>query len=122
MHRYFARVCSLAWAGLTWYLTTTPDFHPSPDTLISFFLSNGGHFIFFGILAVLLRLSITTKYHKSTTYYALVITCLYGLLIELVQRHIPGRSFSLIDLSLDSLGAIFFLAIINRYLRNFKHS
>jgi len=98
---------TLSWAGFTLYLTTIPNFSPSPDTMFSWILSNGGHFFFFGVLAVLLKLSIST-------IYAISISSAYGLMIEFIQRTIPGRSYDLKDWALDTLGAITFLFILKK--------
>lgn len=68
-------------------------------------LSNGGHLFFFGILACLIPIS---------PLWSLTATIFYGLLIELIQRGIPGRSFSLLDLGIDILGAIVFLALAKK--------
>lgn len=97
----------LAWAYLIFYLTTIPNFKPSDDTLLSFLLSNGGHFIFFGIQALLLKFAISMP-------PAFILTSLYGLAIEFVQLHIPGRSFDLKDWALDMLGAITFLFLLKK--------
>ncbi len=99
---------TLSWAGLTLYLTTIPNFSPSPDTLFSWLISNGGHFFFFGVLAVLLKLD------RLSTFYSVLFTSAYGLIIEYIQLGIPGRSFDLIDWSLDTLGAIAFLLILKK--------
>ena len=96
---------SLAWIIIIWQLTTIPDFHPSTNTMLSWLLSNGGHFTFFGILAVLIPLS---------AKLAIIFASLYGLLIELVQLGIHGRSFSLFDWALDTLGAITFLFLLHK--------
>jgi len=105
MQKIFWWVATISWAYLIFYLTTIPDFHPSSDTFVSWLLSNGGHFFFFGILALLIPL---------TYSLSLSLTSLYGLLIELAQRGIPGRSFSLVDFSLDTLGAVAFLFIYKK--------
>lgn len=111
---------TFGWALLIWHLTTTPDFSVTEDSFLSFLISNGGHFIFFGIQAVLIFFSIYTLYSIRYTLYlptvSAILTSLYGLLIELVQRGIPGRSADLMDLVLDTLGAVTFLAIINQYI------
>lgn len=97
---------TLVWAGIIIYLTTIPDFHPTSNSFLSALLSNGGHFFFFGVLALLIPLA---------NRLSLLITILYGLTIELAQRTIPGRSFSLVDLSLDTLGAFVFVYIMRKY-------
>lgn len=70
-------------------------------------MSNGGHFIFFGIQAVLLALNLSAV-------AALLTSSAYGAGIELIQRNIPGRSMDPIDWLLDTLGAITFLVIMNK--------
>ncbi len=68
----------------------------------------GGHFTFFGVQAVLLKLS------SLNTLPSVIIASLYGLIIELVQLRVPGRSADPLDWILDTLGAITFLAILKR--------
>ncbi len=108
MRKYFWWLLTLTWAALIWHLTTVPDFHPSDSTLISLLLSNGGHFIFFGAQAIWLHLSGLTRIN------AILLTANYGLFIEIVQSRIPGRSYSLVDWSLDILGALTFLFLLKR--------
>ena len=105
----------ILWAGLTWRLTTTPDFKVTEDTLLSLLISNGGHFVFFGVQATLLLFALPSKiWNLSPIIFAVVTSSLYGLVIELVQRNIPGRSGDIFDWLLDTLGAIIFLAIIKK--------
>lgn len=108
MKKFLAWVFTFAWAGLILYLTTIPNFKPSSDSLFSWLLSNGGHFAFFGILAILFKLD------KISTINSILLTSIYGLIIEYIQLGIPGRSFELFDWSLDTLGAISFLLILKK--------
>lgn len=108
MQTKFLWFLTLSWAGLTLYLTTIPNFSPSADTLFRWILSNGGHFFFFGVLAILLKLD------KLSFLNSILSTSIYGLVIEYIQLGIPGRSFDLIDWSLDTLGAIAFLLILKK--------
>jgi VanZ family protein len=98
-------ILSLLWAALTWRLTTTPNLVVAPDNLLNTLMMMGGHFVFFGLQAVLL---------SPLTRYAVPLTSSYGLLIELVQLSVPGRSADPMDWILDTLGAITFLAILNK--------
>lgn len=118
MKKIYLWFITFSWAAYTFYLTTIPNFSPSPDTLLSWILSNGGHFFFFGILAVLLFLSMPKRFY--TVHFTLLTVSLYGLMIEFIQRGIPGRSFDLKDWFLDTAGAIIFLAIIKKY-ENSRH-
>jgi|GEM_PF-1109025 len=102
-------ITTISWAIYTFYLTTAPNFSSSPDTTLSWILSNGGHFFFFGVLAVLLYLII------KKPAIPFILTSLYGIFIEYLQLSIPGRSFSLEDWLLDILGSALFLVIIHRY-------
>ncbi|MBP9702973.1 VanZ family protein [Candidatus Woesebacteria bacterium] len=104
---------NLAWAGLTWSLTTTPNLVIAPENLLNTLMMMGGHFTFFGVQAVLLKLS------SLNTLSSVIIASIYGLIIELVQLSVPGRSADPFDWILDTLGAITFLAILKRLkLRN----
>jgi VanZ family protein len=108
MKKFLLWLSTFSWAGLTLYLTTVPNFSPAPDTLFSWLLSNGGHFFFFGVLALLLKLD------KLSTTYSVLLASFYGLLIEFIQLNIPGRSFDLKDWALDTLGSITFLFILKK--------
>jgi len=108
MSKLFLWFSTFVWTNLILYLTTIPDFHPSGDTLLNWFISNGGHFFFFGVLAVLLKLD------KLSNTHSLLLSSLYGLTIEFIQLNIPGRSFDLMDWALDTLGAITFLFLFKK--------
>ncbi|TXH06459.1 MAG: VanZ family protein [Candidatus Moraniibacteriota bacterium] len=99
-------VINISWALLTWRLTTTPNLVIAPENLLNTLMMMGGHFTFFGIQAVLLRLS------NLKTLPSIIIASFYGLLIELVQLRVPGRSADPLDWLLDTLGAVTFLAIM----------
>jgi len=115
MKKLYLWFLTFSWSGLTLYLTTIPNFSTSGDNLLSWILSNGGHFFFFGVLAALLSLSLPPRVWRLTSsVYAILITSLYGLFIEFVQLNIPGRSFYLSDWVLDTLGAITFLFILKK--------
>ena len=99
-------IANLLWAALTWSLTTTPNLVIAPENLLNTLMMMGGHFTFFGVQAALLRLT------SLSTVSCFLITSAYGLIIELVQLGVPGRSADPFDWILDTLGAITFLAII----------
>lgn len=113
MKKFLLWLATLSWGSYTFYLTTIPDFHPSPDTLISAILSNGGHFFFFGVLAALLYSSLKQS-SIFNIQYSIVPVSIYGLIIELVQKNIPGRSADPKDWILDTVGAIAFLLVLKK--------
>lgn len=75
------------------------------------------HFIVFGILAFLLvrSLKITKiKYFRNNyLYYAIFITGIYGIIDEIHQYFVPGRSSTFGDWLADVIGAIFFVAVFH---------
>ncbi len=119
MSKIFLWIFTFSWALFTLYLTTIPNFSPAKDTILSWILSNGGHFSFFGVQASLLYVSLIPKRDAKTN--SIIITSLFGLMIELIQRSIPGRSFGISDWILDTLGAICFVTIV-RKISNQKFS
>ena len=108
MQKAFLVIINLSWAALTWHLTTTPNLVVAPENLLNTIIMMGGHFTFFGVQASLLKLS------NLKTTNSILLASFYGLLIELVQLSVPGRSADPLDWLLDTLGAITFLAILNR--------
>lgn len=117
MQKSLLFIANLSWAALTWHLTTTPNLVVAPENLLNTIIMMGGHFTFFGTQAVLLRLS------NLNNTSSILISSLYGLVIELAQLSVPGRSADPMDWILDTLGAITFLAILkklklgNRFLK-----
>ena len=121
MKKILLYLATLAWALLIWRLTTTPDFSVTDDTVLSFILSNGGHFIFFGILCALILLTLPPRiWNLSSSILAVAGSSLYGIVIELVQRNIPGRSADPFDWLLDTLGAFCSIGMIKWYNDKYK--
>ncbi len=104
---------ALIWTLLIFRLTTMPQVTTVPDTLLQKLLMSGAHFIFFGIQAVFLYL--TLKPSKNSLQTSVIASSLYGLIIEFIQRNIPGRSADPLDWILDTLGAFTLLVIVRKY-------
>jgi len=102
-------IFSFAWALLIWRLTTTPQVIVTQDTLFQAILMSFAHFFFFGVQAIFLSRS------HFASLLAITLTSFYGLFIEIYQRTVPGRSADPLDWFLDTLGAIVFLVILNKY-------
>lgn len=113
MNKLLVLVLNFVWAGLTWHLTLTPNLVIAPENLFNTILMMSGHFIFFGFQAVLLYFAIP-KNSIYVIHYSIIITSLYGLVIELLQRSVPGRSADPLDWILDTLGAITFLFVLKK--------
>ncbi len=101
---------TFAWAYLIWYLTGIPNLKLSHDSLLNYLISASSHFSFFGVQAILVFFSTRNK------NWSIMLTSLYGVLDELRQIQIPGRTADPVDWALDTLGAIIFLAITKKIL------
>lgn len=113
MRKLFWWLVTLTWASLIFYLTSIPNFKVTDDSLLSFLISNGGHFIFFGIQAILLSATLS-QYSILNSFASVLPVSLYGALDELHQLSVPGRSADLTDWLLDTLGALTFLIILKK--------
>jgi len=71
-----------------------------------------GHFILYGILTLLLDLTLIRSLpHRNPRLVALSIGLILALLIgleEFCQKYFPNRTFSWLDLAFSYLGMIFF--------------
>lgn len=118
MKKLFLWSLTLGWAILIFYLTSIPNLKISDNTWVSFVISNGSHFLFFGIQAILLFSALHTLYSIRYTPYisaaSIILTSLYGVLDELHQIYVPGRTADPMDWALDTLGAIIFLTVMTR--------
>lgn len=62
------------------------------------------HTIIFFVLAFFLLMSVVRGKNQKLIFHALIISVLYGLLDELHQYFVPGRSSAFSDVLLDSIG------------------
>lgn len=111
MQKYFWWILTLGWGYLIWQLTTTPQLVLTENTWLQIALMMSAHFIFFGLQALFLFLS------ARAHLVAVFSTSLYGLLIEIVQRGVPGRAGDPLDWALDTLGAFVFVMIMRKYTK-----
>ena len=79
------------------------------------------HFFGFGVFAILLAWG----YYKNKTslllFRAGLVACMFGLVIEVYQKFLPYRDFSLIDLAFDWAGVllalpVFWYVVIKKHL------
>lgn len=104
----------LIWAVLIWRLTTTPQLVVSQEYWLQDILMMGAHFVFFGIQAVWIRLALAEHSLDLRSFLSITITSIFGLLVELRQLAVPGRSGDPVDWLLDTLGAITFILIVKK--------
>jgi VanZ family protein len=121
-------VLVLAWCAIIFYFTESPTFtgantqkiidsnlsvSPGPGETVKYLnllIRKSAHLIAFGILALLLWKAI---YPKRWAYVgAWTLATFYGGLDEWHQSYIPGRSASVNDVLIDSLGALVVLLLL----------
>ena len=71
------------------------------------YLDKIAHFFEYAVLAMLLERSIYRMGRFSvckTALFALILSSGYGIVMELVQRYIPGRSAELYDVVFNTIG------------------
>ncbi len=71
------------------------------------------HFAIFGIMGFIM---IAEK--RKTDCNTLIICTLYGILIEIIQSFLPWRSFEILDMVFDSLGAVAGIIAAKYLLKN----
>jgi VanZ family protein len=100
----------VAWAGLIFALSAQSSLPFIADQPIGF--GKLGHMTIFGVLTVLLwrALARTTSLHRPWAW-ALVLAIAYAFTDEIHQSFVPGRDPSLLDVGIDTAGAMISLAI-----------
>lgn len=107
------------WAILILVITLTPG-ESVPDLTLFSYDKLGHGFVFF-ILAFLLISGLyeSRKDHikrNSMLYMGVIVSVLYGILIEGAQSVIPGRSMEIFDALANTAGS--FLGLLLFYIRN----
>jgi VanZ family protein len=98
---------AILWSITILILTLIPG-DTLPDVPI-FGIDKLVHFFIFGVLMIVSSYGIVrTSNTKGTLSKLLVITSLYsisfGIMVEILQRFVPGRSFSIPDMVANSIG------------------
>ncbi len=111
-------VFTIFWMVIILLLTLTPGENmPSTslwDELLS--LDKIAHLFIFSVLVFLMIVGLSKQYaYVYLRKYALKISVItgivYGIIIEIIQQFIPGRSFELADIVADSVGCLIGLGL-----------
>ena len=114
----------IIWAAVIGLLCLTPASQmPKFDLGYPFYSDKFLHLFFYAVLTLLLiqGLGKQTEFIKLRLFnyrYAIIIAISYGIIIELLQLLIPGRSFDLLDILANGIGTLvgmFFFYILFRY-------
>jgi len=99
-------LCALGWAGVIFYLSSQPGADIPPmfygeDKLI--------HALVFGILGFFVLGAMKTEangYRQFQPWLAVIVVTVYGVLDEVHQHFVPGRSPDIYDVMADAAGAM----------------
>jgi VanZ family protein len=102
-----------AWAlGILW-IGSLPDLQPPIDSALP--IDKAGHFGMFALLGVLLAWGLHRARVRASFAWALIAGIVVGVLDELHQRSVPGRSSDPMDLLADALGCAFGLWLAHHF-------
>ncbi len=108
-------VLAVLWMALIYFLSSLPGKSLGPDELYLDLIKKGGHVALFGILSILYLYALKRKRSLGDTgigvfMVSFIFTVLYAASDEYHQLFTPGRHGSVIDVFIDSCGAIIFLS------------
>jgi VanZ family protein len=99
-----------AWMGVIFYLSNQPQLPSVPGIRIEP-QDIAGHFVVYGILAVVLRWALAGAGVHAPDRWAFLLAVLYGVSDEFHQSFIPNRNPDIFDVATDAAGALFALAM-----------
>lgn len=103
---------------LIWWLSSQPLNWPIIERML--LRDKGVHFLEYGALSLFITHAIATTWRElgvRAVLAATIITAALGLVDELHQAFVPGRSSDALDLLADTIGALFFSALYIVLLR-----
>ena len=107
----------LVWAGIIFALSATPNLRFVQGVDLDFVVRKAGHMAAFGILAVLLWRALAFSAVRRAMMWSLMLTVGYAATDEFHQSFTAGRHPSLVDVGIDSVGALLFLIALTLWLR-----
>ncbi|HNP18151.1 MAG TPA: VanZ family protein [Fulvivirga sp.] len=104
MNKYL--IAAILWAILILVLTLTPGASVPNYKLFSY--DHLGHLAIFSILAFLMSSGIYAQKQQmsKSIQLSLLPAIIYGMVIEVIQEYIPGRSMEWLDLLANCSGSI----------------
>lgn len=112
--RTIAWMLVLAWMGFIFYLSHQPDLPSPPSGILNLLLKKAGHVTVYAGLTVLMWHALAREGVPGPWRLglSLLFAILYGISDEYHQTFIPGRNGRVIDVGIDTLGALLALLIL----------
>jgi VanZ family protein len=108
----------LAWAGLIFVFSATPNLKVLPGSDLDLAVRKAGHMMVFGVLATLLWQALTRAAVGRTMALSWLLTLGYAVSDEFHQSFTAGRHMAALDVAIDSIGASLALAALALWLRS----
>ncbi len=96
----------ICWAVIVYVLLTEPHLDDEGRQRLRVGVFEMGHAAFFCVMGFLLAHALLRLQVPRFRWWTVVVLTFYGILGEVVQTTIPGRTPSIIDLAADALGAL----------------
>jgi hypothetical protein len=112
------------WMGMIFILSAQPTLPHHPDTLLDLILKKAAHMIEYGILVFLLWRALSQgrdTFSWSALVTAFVISVLYAASDEYHQSFVAGRNGTLMDVGIDTAGALIALLVVGSSGRKGKN-
>lgn len=108
MSKVIRWVPAVIWMGVIFWLSSQEKLPPAITGILEVEMEDKiGHFIAYAILAVLVSFAITRVRGWQKVGLVVAFAICYAITDELHQTFVPGRSFELLDIAADTLGAGF---------------
>jgi VanZ family protein len=96
----------IAWMALIFLLSSQPDFAPPGSGRLRFGVSKFGHLAVFAVLGLLVANAVWQERVRRRGWWAFVLCALYAIIDEIHQALVPGRTPQVLDVLIDSVGAL----------------
>jgi VanZ family protein len=107
----------LIWAAVIFAFSATPNLRVAQAADLDFVIRKAGHMFVFGVLAVLIWRALAYSAVRRAMLWSLALTVGYAASDEFHQSFTAGRHPSLVDVGIDSVGALLFLLALMVWLR-----
>ncbi|MDP8299974.1 MAG: VanZ family protein [Candidatus Tantalella remota] len=101
-------VIPVVWAGVVLFFSVLP--YKGPIQLTVGYFDKMAHFFEYTVLAALLMRGVSyysISFQAKSALFTLILGGGYGILMELVQRLVPGRDASMGDVGANVAGTVF---------------
>ncbi len=106
----------VVWAGVIFGLSATPNLRFVQSDTADFIVRKAGHMAVFGVLALLVWRAVSYSRQRGAVAISLVLTVAYAASDEFHQSFTAGRHPSIVDVGIDSVGALIALGALVLWL------